>query len=149
MLKLVFLAIWTAGLTVASSAGVAWWSASQSAAPAAVHSEKLEHKKARIINVPIITKGEVQGYVILQLAYVADAEALKHLPVSPEPYLLDEALEVVYGDKNFDFQHLERYDLKNLTKMLVERLRVRLKADVIKDVLIEEFNYVSKTDVRK
>ena len=149
MLKTILLSLWIVGITLASSVGTAWWTSNSAKATSPQPAEKLEHKKVRSLSIPILAKSEVQGYVILQLAYVADANLLKQQAIPPESYLLDDAIEIIYGDKNFDHKNLDRYDLKKLTRMLVERLRVKLKSDVVKDVIIEDFNYVSKADLQR
>ncbi len=150
MIKMLILGIWAVGLTAASSAGVAYWKVNQGKIAGTDQSfEGLEYKKTRSLNIPMIAEGEVQGYLIVQLVYTADSKTLKSLPVPPEFFLLDEAFQTIYSDRSIDLKHLERYDLKKFTKSLIEKMRVRLNADIIKEVLIEEFNYVARSEIRK
>ena len=157
MLKLGLIGLWAA--LVASLAGFAGslWQARQAEGPLsaqagdghATSAEGLELKKTRSINVPMLADGEVKGYIVAQFAYTADAKTLKQLTVSPEMYLLDEAFREIYASPSLDFGHLEKYDLTTLAKSLIERMRVRLKADIVKDVLIQDFNYVARADIRR
>ena len=114
-------------------------------APAPV---QLQVQKTRVINVPIIVDGGVQGFMSMQFAYTIDANTLKSLQVPPEVYLLDEAFRAVYTDNTLDIRHVEKYDLGQLTHQLVETTNAHLGAPLIKDVLIENFSYVGK-DINK
>ena len=109
---------------------------------------QLQVQKTRVINVPIIVDGGVQGFMSMQFAYTIDAVTLKSLQVPPEVYLLDEAFRAVYTDNTLDTHHVEKYDIAQLTHRLVETTNARLGAPLIKDVLIENFSYVNK-DVNK
>jgi hypothetical protein len=104
----------------------------------------LQTEKTRNVNVPVIVDGALQGYVGMQFSYVIEAAALKSLSVPPSIYLLDAAFSDVYMDKATDFNHLERMDLPAFTKRLVTETNARLGAPLIKDVLIETFNYTPK-----
>ena len=109
---------------------------------------QLQVQKTRVINVPIIVDGAVQGFISMQFAYTIDGATLKSLQVPPEIYLLDEAFRAVYTDRSLDTRHVEKYDLAQLTQRLVETTNAHLGAPLIKEVLIENFSYVSK-DVNK
>ena len=104
----------------------------------------LQPDKTKTINVPIIVDGALQGYVGMQFSYVVEASAAKAMPVSPAIYLLDAAFSDVYMDKSTDFNHLDRMDLPAFTKRLVGETNARLGAPLVKDVLIESFNYTPK-----
>ena len=104
----------------------------------------LHHEKTRTLNVPVIVDGALQGYVGMQFTYVVDGVLMKTLAVPPEVYLLDAAFNDVYMDKTTDFNHLERMDVPAFTKRLVDQTNAHLGAPLIKDVLIESFNYTPK-----
>jgi len=78
-----------------------------------------------------------------------DKTAAKHLPVSPEAILLDEAFRAIYSDGRLNFCHLEKYDLDRLTQDLIGRVRQRLSSDAVKDVIVQEFNFVSLSDLKR
>lgn len=104
----------------------------------------LQYTKTRVLNVPMISGGVVQGFMAVQLGYTVDEAVLKAVHVPPEVYLLDEAFRAIYADKALDFRDLARYDLSKLTGRLVSATNDHLGAPVIKDVLIEQFSYISK-----
>ncbi|MGO9007069.1 MAG: hypothetical protein ACLQIQ_03960 [Beijerinckiaceae bacterium] len=111
--------------------------------------EKIDYKKTRPINVPIIAKGAVAGYIVGQFGYTVFADRSKELMVPPEVFLLDEAFQAIYADDKIDFRHLEKFDVAALTKTLVQKVNHRLNKEVIKDVLVEELNFVAKEDIPK
>ena len=104
----------------------------------------LQHEKTRVLNVPLVADGTVQGFMAMQFVFTIDAAALKSLQVPPEVYLLDEAFRTVYADKTLDFRHLEKYDLAKFTSHLVESTNAHLGTPLVKDVLIEDFSYIPK-----
>jgi hypothetical protein len=150
VLKLVLSGLWACAITLLASYVTTYWRAGQGTALA--HEESfsgLEFKKTKPINVPMIAEGVVQGYIVAQFNFTAQSSTLKRLPIPPEIFLLDEAFRQLYSDDKLDFRHLERYDITKLTKTLVQKTNDRLKLDLVKDVLVQEFNYVSKDDMKR
>lgn len=107
----------------------------------------LDYQKTRAISVPMIAEGAVTGYIVAQFVFTADARTLKSLPVPPEVFVVDEAFRIIYSDETLDFENLEKYDLDGLTTRIREATNMRFEADVVKDVLLEELNYLSKDEI--
>lgn len=150
MIRLILIGVWAACIASAASFGASYWSANRTlVSPDAHAAPGLELKKTKTLNVPMVANGEVQGYIVAQFAYTADANTLKAQTVPPDVYLMDEAFREIYASSNLDFRRLEKYDLTGLAKTLVERMKKRLGADVVRDVLVQDFNYVSRADIRK
>jgi flagellar basal body-associated protein FliL len=148
MIKLIVSCIWICFVTAATGYAAAMWQLDHSdAAAAAAAPEKIEYKKTRPLNVPIIAKGTVAGYVVAQFGYTLSTENAKDLAVPPEVFLLDEAFQTIYSDERLDFRHLEKYDVARLTKSLVAKVNKRMGKEVLKDVLVEELNFVAKEDI--
>ena len=106
----------------------------------------LQLEKTRVINVPMIAGGEVRGFIVAQFGYTVDAAKAKELPVAPEAFLLDEAFRAIYTDDRLDFRHLEKYDVNGLTTRLVAATNRRLGVDIVHDVLIQDFTFISKEE---
>ena len=106
----------------------------------------LEVQKTRVINVPMIAGGAVRGFIVAQFAYTVDASKAKTLGASPEVFLLDEAFRAVYTDDKLDFLHLDKYDIGGLTKRLVAATNTRLGEEVVHDVLVQDFTFISKEE---
>ena len=148
MIRLLLLALWVAAVSLGSNDAVSAWKLARASAP----EEKprgLETRKTRIINVPIIAKGQVQGYVVAQFNYVAESEALKSAAMPPDAVILDEAFRMLYAEEKIDFTKLQKADLGQIVEKLKTQVARRLQTNVVKDILVQEFNYVSKDEVRK
>lgn len=114
------------------------------AAPAAEQPvlKGLDYVKTRQITVPRISDGKIQGYVIARFVFTVDAETLQHLSVPPEIFVVDEAFQVIYGDERLDFGNLKKVDLSELAKVITANANERLEPDLIKETLVEQFDYV-------
>jgi hypothetical protein len=142
--------IWACIVTVGASLAISSWMESRAGtAPKQEYLEGLVYEKTRVMNVPMIAEGAVQGYIVAQLIYTADGKVLRQLPVPPEAFVVDEAFRGIYGDQKLDFKNLARYDLTLFTKTVKERVNKRMQSEVLQDVLVQDFNYVSKDQIRR
>jgi hypothetical protein len=147
MIRLIVSCVWICAITVAAVyvTGFFWLAGPGPAIPEKPV-EKLEHKKTQPINVPMIANGTIEGYIVAQFVYLADAETLKHLPVPPDVFVADEAFRTLYST-SVNFRHLDKYDLGTFAKTLVGKVNKRLGADIVKEVLVEQFVYVPRSDI--
>ena len=148
MIKLVASGIWICVVTLLSAYLAITWKV-KSLAAAASQEQKIELKKTRAIYVPVIVGGNVQGYVVAQFAYTLDKTNLQHMQVPADVLLLDEAFRTLYSDSSLDFRHLEKYDLTKLTKDVVQKINTRFNGEVVKDVYMEEFNFIARDEIPK
>ena len=152
MIKLILCGLWVCVVTLLSTyAAVSW----QTAARAPEHEPEaqkqfggLESVKTRMISVPIIADGAIQGYVTAQFLYTVDGKVMKRLSVKPDDFLLDEAFRAIYGGTSIDFRKFKKQDLAGLSKQIGENVNKRLSVRLIEDVLVQELNYISKENVR-
>jgi hypothetical protein len=150
MVKLIFVGVWACLITLASSYAASAWKASQEkAATAALAIPNVEYKKTKEFTVPKVADGAIQGYVIAELSYSLDPAAPKELAGPLETILLDEAFRYIYADDSIDFNNMKKYDLQKMTKTLAQNVNVRLNGSVVKDVTIQEFNYMTRADMKK
>jgi hypothetical protein len=149
MIKFLLSGIWICAITLISSYTAASWKADSGADTGALENLKgLNYEKTGPINVPMIQEGAVQGYVVAQFVFTADAKVLGKLSVPPHPFVLDEAFRAIYADERLDFRDLQKFDLAGLTKLVVERVNARFGTELLKDLLVEQFAYVTKDEVR-
>jgi hypothetical protein len=150
MMRLILAGLWAASVATGTSYATSYWLARHNTVAGNDESvQGLEYKKTRSINVPMIADGAVQGYIVAQFIYTIDSKVLKALTVPPDVYILDEAFRMIYADDKLDFRKLDRVDLDRLTHDLVARVDRRLNGGAVKDILVQEFNYVAKEDVRR
>jgi hypothetical protein len=105
--------------------------------------------KTKEINVPKIHDGVIKGYIVAQFSYVVDPAVAKTSPMPPEAFIVDEAFSNIFSDPTIDFDHLESFDLKKLTQALIKAVNARLKANVVTDIGIEEFTFLTTTQAKK
>jgi hypothetical protein len=149
MIRLIASCIWVIAVTSISTYLTSTWNASVAeSAPPPKNPGPLERKKTVPINVPMIANGNVEGYIVAQFAYLADAKRLQELSVPPDDFITDEAFRQLYSSE-IDFGNLQKYDLQNLTKALVQKINQRLGRDIIRDILVVEFTYVPKHEISK
>jgi hypothetical protein len=109
----------------------------------------LQSQKTRVLSVPMVENGAVQGYIVARFVYTVEATTMRQLAVPPEPYVVDEAFRRIYADERLDFRKLARYDLSILTGAIKQRVNERMQAEIVQDVLIEDFNYVSREEFQR
>jgi hypothetical protein len=149
MIKLILSALWICIITLVSSYVAASWKTQTAMVSTGEEGlTGLNYTKTEPINVPIIVDGDINGYVVAQFVYTADATTLKQLSVPPDAFILDEAFRTIFSDERIDFAHLERFDLASLTKNLAVAVNTRFGADIIQDVLVEQFTFITKDEVR-
>jgi hypothetical protein len=137
-------------LTAGTSYAVAYWKENGGVLSAKDdYSDRLQHQKTRVLSVPMVENGAVQGYIVARFAYTVEAKAMQRLDVPPEPFVVDEAFRRIYADERLDFRKLARYDLSILTTVIKQRVNERMRADIVQDVLIEDFNYVSREELQQ
>jgi hypothetical protein len=150
MIKLVLAGLWVCILTAGTSYGVAYWKENGTLLPAKdEYLDGLQYEKTRALSIPMVESGAVQGYIVARFVYTVEARTMHQLTVPPEPFVVDEAFRRIYADDNLDFRKLARYDLSVLTSAIKKSVNERMQADILQDVLVEDFNYVSKDEFQQ
>lgn len=134
----------TAGATVAS----VYLGGPASSSSADLDDLGVEELTADLTSVPIIRGGDVSGYVILQLSFAADRALLDDKKLDPMPYIKDAAYRVVFTSSEIDFRHLRSGDLDKLTDGIASEANRRLGANIVRQVLFQQLNFVKKEDIR-
>ena len=152
MIKLIFVGLWACAISLGSSWAVIAWKAGKAAEAVHEpdkHSGGLEQVRTKMISVPVIANGAIQGYVVAQFAFSIDAKLLKKLTIKPDAILMDEAFKTIYAGEAIDFANLKKQDLTALLKTVSDNANRRFGVPMIQDVLIQELNYVPKAEVRQ
>lgn len=150
MMKALLLGVWVSVVTLGAAYGVMTWQKSQSAAE---HAEEhgpvaLQQMQTKMLNVPIINEGAVQGYVLAQFAYTVEAEKVKELSTKPDVILVDEAFKLIYAGEVVDFRHLRRADIGTLSKAILDNVNKRFGQKLVHEVLVQELNYLPRDQLR-
>ena len=151
MLKTIALGAWGSLVALGAAYSAATWDTG--ATVAVVRSEKklegIESRHPAAITVPMISDGKLRGYVVAKVVFTADAQALHDFPMDPQPFVIDEAFRHIYTDGKVEFDHMSKYNLDDITTAIKEAVNKRLGADLVKDILIDELNYVDKETLKQ
>ena len=150
MIRLLLTGLWVCILTAGASYAVAYWKETGTLLPQSEeHIEGLQYHKTRVLSVPMIENGSVQGYIVTRFVYTVESGMTQQLPFPPDPFVVDEAFRTIFADSRLDFWNLARYDLSILTASIKQRVNQRMQADVLQDVLLEDFNYIAREEFQQ
>ncbi len=153
MIKTALIGLWAAVIALASSYLTASGTLGAMGLPGAGGGEEavggIDYVKTGMTSIPVIRNGEIKGYVIIQLAFATDTALVKKLPVDPTPFLIDEAFRMVFDNTRSNFANLDTAYIAEFSNRIAANANKRLGAGLIKDVLIQQLNYIRKEDVRK
>ena len=152
MMKTLATSVWVLIVALGAAFGAVEWqkrqAAQQADAAAGKKEVKLSEFKTRPINVPIISDGTVQGYIVAQFAIMIDDNQLKEFPIDPQVYVVDEAFKTIYAGEKLNFKELKKTDLPKFAKLLSESVNARLGRPMVQEILIQQLGYIPKDDMR-
>ncbi len=147
MIRMILLALVACLSTVGGVFGAVTWKSSMNAEPSKDEKHKLQMLKTPMVSVPILSDGQVLGYVVTRLQFAADAELLKESSVQPEAFVADEAFRLIYETTPKDIKAGRKNALKELSENIASGTNERLGRNVVKDVMIDSWTYLSKQDM--
>jgi hypothetical protein len=151
MMKIVLLGAWLCMVTLGAAYGVMSWQKQKMVAetsPAGSATVTLEQLQTKMLNVPIIRDGAVQGYVLAQFVFTVESSKLKGLSTKPDVIVVDEAFKLIYTGEAIDFRHLRRNDIGALSKLIQDNVNKRYGEKLVHEVLVQELNYLPKDQLR-
>jgi len=102
-----------------------------------------------INGIPILQNGQVVGYFVIKVSSVIDRNSA-HWPVEDlKPPLMDAAIRAVSDFAANGFQQINSVQLKSLTNAILANAAANIGKDAVKAVHVEQFNYVTKAEVRE
>ncbi|GAA5665296.1 hypothetical protein FHW72_001978 [Ochrobactrum sp. RC6B] len=107
----------------------------------------VDYVKTDVMSVPILSNGGVAGYVVTQLVYTIDSNVRKKLSVPLEFFISDEIFRKFYGSYS-DTKEVEKVSFEDVRASIIADLNARFPEPVIKDLLVEQFNYISAEEIR-
>ena len=150
MIRLIALGLWICAVTLASGFAAVSWKAGDLPKPdSGGLFGSVVTLKTRMISVPLIVEGAVQGYVVIQLAFAVDSNMLKRLSIKPELIVVDETIRMIYAGEEINFRSMMHQNLSSLANKIAENVNARFGMKLVDNVFIEELNYVPKAEVRK
>jgi len=108
----------------------------------------LDYVRTEVMSVPLIQNGAINGYFLARLVYTVDPQDLKKLTVPAESIITDVVYSYIFGDPALDFTKIATLDLDAFRNGVRERINKQVKFDLVKDVLVEQIDYLSKDEIR-
>lgn len=108
----------------------------------------VEQFKSEMTSIPILRNGDVLGYLILQLSFAADRRLLEEKKLEPMPFMMDAAFRVIFSRTDVDFRRLQGKQLDELTAEIAKSANARIGSELVRDVLLQQVNFVRKEDIR-
>lgn len=149
MIKLMATAIWislaTTGALIYAFQSSMQSDAEQDAEPTPFAG--LDYVRTGIISVPVFDDGKVHGYFLARLVYTAEGRRLAQLKLPAEALLTDLVYTHLYGHPEIDFTTRKNFDVENFRETLRSGLNERIGEDLIREVLVEQIDYLPKGQV--
>jgi len=148
VIRVILLSIAVCLSTVGGVYGAISWKASVAEKANEPEQPKVQILKSPMVSVPILSEGEVTGYIVTRLQFTADTELLKGSSMQPAPFVADEAFRLIFAQAP-DIKSTRNPALSKLSDNIVSGVNKRLGRDVVKDILFESWTYVTKQDMMK
>jgi flagellar basal body-associated protein FliL len=149
VIRLIVLIIIACISTVGGVYGAVSWKSSANAAPVKDDQPKLQIMKTRMVSVPILANGEVLGYVVTRMQFTADSDLVKASSVPPDAFVADEAFRLIYETTPTEIKTGRKQAIKDLAANIAAGANKRLGRDLVKDVMIDSWTYLSKQDMMR
>jgi len=108
----------------------------------------LDYVKTEVISVPLVTNSAINGYFLARLVYTAEPNELKKLTIPAESIITDVVYSYIYSNPALDFTKSASLDLDAFRAGIRAGINDRVKTDLVKEVLIEQLDYLSKDEIR-
>ncbi len=149
MIKFAFAAIWIA----ATALGSVYYSFNYAKEHRTPVNEPsffggLDYLKTGIVSVPLFREGRVYGYFLARLVYTIEPEKLSLLTLPAEALLLDQVYSYLYANPDIDFHDKKALDLTRIKDGIRDSINDRVGDKLVHDVLIEQIDFLSKSDIR-
>jgi flagellar basal body-associated protein FliL len=149
MIRYLLIGVWACVVTAGAAYGTATYlSGAEPEKPITEAFGGIDYVKLEPLSVPVIRDGEVIGYVVTRIVYAIDTATQKKLGVAPDPFIADETFRTVYAKDPVNPRKPEKYDLETLAATIRKNVNARFKAEVVRDVLIQQFDFVDRTQLR-
>ena len=107
----------------------------------------IDYDRTDVMSVPILADGKVNGYIIAQLVYTVDSKVKNKLTVPLGLFVNDEVFNAFFGSYS-DTKQIERVKFEDVKQKIIDGVNQRFPEPVIKDLMVEQFNYIPSDQVR-
>lgn len=146
MIKIALIGLWICGVAL-GSLYFAVWQNSATASVAPKTAEVLDDGKTDVFSVPVIIDNAVHGYVVTQFAYTLDktVKAQVNVPVS---YFINDAIFSQFYGQYSNAKDVQQVKFDDVKKSIIDRVNARFAQPLLKDLMVEQFNYITAKEIR-
>lgn len=149
MLKLLFTGLWVCAVTL----GAVYFSVRASTPPPPIDEAEaakaaLELVRGETITVPVIGDGGVTGYFLTRVSFRMNKEKMAHLEVPVNELMTDQMFTLLTGEKLIDLGNVGKFDVEGFKNRIRDDLNGKLGEGLVAEVLLEQLDYLSKSDIR-
>ena len=150
MIKFAVAALW---ISIATTAAMYFsFTAGQKPAEAAVAEDPnafkgIDYVKTGIISVPVFNNGRVFGYFLARFVYTAETKRLAQLKLPADALIADRVYTWLYANPQINFATRENLDVDTLRETLRAGVNEKLGEELIREVLIEQIDFLPKEEV--
>ncbi|MHC5308390.1 hypothetical protein [Bartonella sp. LJL80] len=149
MIKIVAVGLWVCLVALGTlMLGIKMNSVPSTATAATDTTPRIDYDRTDVISVPIMVNGKVNGYIISQLVYTVDANVKAKISVPLGLFVNDEVFRAFFGAYS-DTREVERVKFDDVKKQIIDGVNQRFPEPVIKDLIVEQFNFISADQVRE
>jgi hypothetical protein len=109
----------------------------------------VETVKTEVMSVPLIREGLVAGYFLARLVFTVDSKEMKKLQVPADSLITDQVYSYIYSAPELDFSKVASLDIDAFRNGMRDGINKKLQLELVKDVLIEQIDYLTKDDIRE
>lgn len=143
MIKLLATGAWILVLTLG---GV--YAAAKFGQPASDHAQDAppppQYVQSETMTLPVVIDGAVSGYILIRSTLVVDEAVMKDVKVPMGAYVTDQLYTILVGDQLLDLKEKAKFDVVGFKQKIREGLNAHLEKPLVKDVLIEQMDFISK-----
>lgn len=104
------------------------------------HDEKL-YLKSRLMNIPVLNNGKLDGFIVVQISYRIKTSSQSSFL---QAIIEDQIFRLIFSNQRFSNKNISTIDIDTFKSMFIKNTNDKLEAQVIDDVLIQEFNYITR-----
>ncbi|PSH61919.1 hypothetical protein [Phyllobacterium sophorae] len=147
MIRTAIIGLWICGVALGSLYFAVWQNSATAAVAPQIGDAALDDGKTDVFSVPVIIDNTVHGYVVTQLAYTLDKSVKASVNVPVSYFINDEIFNQFYGHYS-DVIDVQKVKFDDVRKSIIDRVNQRFAQPLIKDLLVEQFNYITTSEIR-
>lgn len=148
MIKTVVIGLWVCIIALGSlMAAIKVGSTPKPAAAEEQAAPTVDFDRTDVMSVPILADGKVYGYIISQLVYTVDSNVKQKVNVPLGLFVNDAVFSALFGSYS-DTKQIERIKFDDVKQKIIDGVNQRFPEPVIKDIMVEQFNYIPADQVR-